>query len=75
MEIENCLHCGGLSDLYYQGGKHGYFCWVECSSCGSRSRTFGLGERLCDNWFEQIAAIRAISAWNRKVVGECRTES
>ena len=65
-DIKTCPHCGGESDLYYQGGRHGYFCWVECSSCGCKSRSFSLGVSVPENWDETIPAERAVSVWNRR---------
>ena len=80
MEIKNCPHCGGECDLYYQGGRHGYFCWVECCSCGCKSRSFCLGQSVSDDWFDSVPAQRAATVWNRRpdverVVSLCRTES
>ena len=81
MEIKPCPFCGG-DDIYtkYNGGKYGRFYYVECSTCGARTRgVLRPWREVPDNrdqdeheW-DCEAAIRAESLWDRRTYAEQTT--
>lgn len=66
-EIKKCPFCNGDAELYSVKGKHGYFCFVQCSFCGSQGKTYFIGDVRDDDWAETPASNNAIKAWNTRV--------
>ena len=66
---ENCPFCGGEPILMYQfsAKRRCYFGWVECQSCGARTRTKEVyGEPGDDGFYGQGAYQRLWYLWSRR---------
>ena len=64
--LKKCPFCGGDADYMTQYGRRGYFNWVECITCGCRTKTFSSGEEEFSLNSTQFAAY----AWNRRRDGK-----
>lgn len=72
MQLDFCPFCGGDPVLSYRGGTSGVFGWVECSTCGCRTKAKRLytleinGEQSPLFWSQQ-AFVELSAIWNRRV--------
>jgi Lar family restriction alleviation protein len=68
--MKSCPFCGG-GDVYikYNGSKHGRFYYVECDTCGGRTRGVCLAfSRIDDDHeWDNPTAQQVIRLWNRRV--------
>ena len=66
-DLLKCPFCGGDADLWYKGTRYGYIVYSECSICGAKSKAYSLGKSVNEDWADELASIRAIEAWNRRI--------
>lgn len=68
-KLKPCPLCGGEASQISQGGRKGMFGWIECDSCGTRTRAISLyGDRDKDeDFYEQFNYDILASIWNRRV--------
>lgn len=66
-ELKGCPFCGGENvSLWYKGVRYGRIAYAECDVCGAKSKAFSYYSQEDDFVFEDIGAIRARDAWNRR---------
>ena len=68
IEIRNCPHCGGESEVSWNFGKLGYFVWIECSMCGCRTKAYSYGQCLPKDYRNTRGVERLANTWNKRCV-------
>ena len=67
--LKDCPFCGG-SDIFlkYNGARHGYFYYVECNTCGGRTRGACLpdGQYSEETEWDNKAARTVELLWNQR---------
>jgi hypothetical protein len=72
---KNCPFCDG-SDIYlkYNGSRYGRYFYVECQTCGGRTRGVCMPNREIPTRkesgvddFDNRYAVEAMNCWNRRV--------
>jgi hypothetical protein len=59
-----------MADVYYHGGRRGFFVYARCEICNAQAKTFFIGENLPENWTDHVACQNAALAWNNRAVFE-----
>lgn len=69
MEFKACPFCGqDAATLYrnYSGRLRKYFVWVECDTCGARSKATAEDSDPADENWESAECRRVVGAWNMR---------
>lgn len=61
--LMKCPFCNGEANFYWREMRYGSIVWVECETCGAKSKAFSMGDDL--NGF-----VKAGKAWERRVNGQ-----
>ena len=68
-ELKPCPFCAGIEIMTFsRSGRKGAFAWVECDTCGAKTRCVSTNTHADEPDFRgSIAEEHLISLWNRRV--------
>ena len=67
-ELKNCPFCNGKAWFWTKGTRYGFIAWVECETCGCKTKAVSTKLQVDDEGFEETTPATVIAAsWNRRV--------
>ncbi len=65
--LKHCPFCGGNAFFWTRGTRYGYIAWVECETCGGRSKAVSTKMQVDEDGFVESTSARVLKgAWNRR---------
>ena len=65
--LKACPFCGGEAWFWTKESRFGYFAWVECETCGCRTKAVSTRIQADDDGFKDSTAAKVLGAsWNRR---------
>ena len=66
--LDTCPCCGGSASFWTQGGRYGFWAYVQCDTCGLRTKGVKTDVPANEPDFFDMNAPRILaSLWNRRV--------
>ena len=66
-ELKPCPFCGGKAWYWTRGTRYGHIAWIECETCGCKTKAVSTKLQVDDAGFEQSTPVKVLDAiWNRR---------